>query len=138
MCVRCDKRYKSDMLNINPAGSNFIEGVGDEVLVTAGILISVFLTIFVTLVKLKRSSIIHPSSQDVIDSTRRQLNLLYSNRFFDPSSELSSENPSELSSENPSELPSGHSNRVLDPRHYGMDNQCPVCLNEPHFPVGML
>ena len=126
MRERCDKRYKSDMLNINPAGSNFIEGVGDEVLVTAGILISVFFAILVTLVKLKRSSIIHPSSQDVIDSTRRQLNILYSSRFFDPS---------ELASGNPSDNSSDHSN---NPQHYGMDNQCPVCLNEPHFPVGVL
>lgn len=136
------------MLNINPAGSSLIEGVGDEVLVTAGILVSVFFAIFVTLVKYKRSSIIHPSSQDVIDSTRRQLNILYSNRFFDPSSELASESPSEVPSSEvpPSELASGspsnnssdHSHRVLNPQHYGMDNQCPVCLNEPHFPVGRL
>ena len=107
-------------MNIN-SGSNLVEGFGDEVIVTVGILIAAFLLIFATLIKFKRSSTIHPSSQDDINSTRRQLNIIYSNRFFDPS---------------PEQTASTVEASVQNSQHYGMDSQCPVCLNEPHFPVG--
>lgn len=111
-------------MNFN-SGSNLVEGFGDEVIVTTGILIATFLIIFVTLIKFKRLSTIHPSSQDDINSARRQLNIIYSNRFFDPSPEQTASTVEA-------------SAQVQDSRHYGMDSQCPVCLNEPHFPVGEL
>lgn len=110
-------------MNIN-SQSNLVEGFGDEVIVTAGILIAAFLFIFVTLIKFKRSSSIHPSSQDDINSTRRQLNIIYSNRFFEPSLEEATDSTVQASAQ------------VHYSQHYGMDSQCPVCLNDPHFPVG--
>lgn len=113
-------------MNIN-SNPNLVEGVGDEVLVTTGILIAIFLVLSLLLFKFKRSSVIHPSSQDDIDSTRRQLNIIYSNRFFEPTSELLLPDTNRIPSD---------STRVQNSQHFGMDSQCPVCLNEPHFPVG--
>lgn len=109
-------------MNIGP-GSNLVEGFGDEVIVTAGILIAAFISIPLILIKFKRSYSIHPSSQDDINSARRQLNIIYSNRFFDPSLEQTA---GTVEASAP----------FQNSQHFGMDSQCPVCLNEPHFPVG--
>lgn len=112
---------------ISDSSPNLIEGVGDEVVVTASVLFAFFLIVAATLAKFKRLSTIHPSSQNDINSARRHLNIIYSNRFFDPTTELSSlDNVSGQI----------HIDRVQNSQRYGMDSQCPVCLNTPHFPVG--
>lgn len=117
------------------AKRDLIEGVGDEVLFA-----TLALTLTATLCLLfsvkKRSRNIHPSNQDAVASARERLNIIFSNRFFDPSS--SDNNSTQNNHDNPGNDASDTQVRpqIPLPNHYGMDNQCPVCLNEPRLPVG--
>lgn len=64
-----------------------------------------------------RNSNIHPLNQEAVVNARQQLSNLFSNRLIAES-----------------EIVDGDG--VINPvRHFGMDNQCPVCLNEPRFPI---
>ncbi|RWS15692.1 RING finger protein 170-like protein, partial [Dinothrombium tinctorium] len=72
----------------------------------------------------KRSTRIHPSNRDVINSVRQQLTQLYSNRF----QLLAAAN-------NTTTAASNDLLNIVDLNHYGMDNQCPVCLHEPVYPI---
>lgn len=60
---------------------------------------------------------IHPSNESAVNAARQQLNELYSDRFIDANAL------------------NGHNVNVINSHHYGMDNQCPVCLNDPRFPI---
>jgi RING finger protein 170 len=63
---------------------------------------------------------IHPSNVNAVNDTRQQIRQLYSDRFVET-------NSSHVQNENNVNL--------VNSRHYGMDNNCPVCLNEPRFPI---
>jgi RING finger protein 170 len=57
---------------------------------------------------------------NAVNDTRQQIRQLYSDRFVET-------NSSHVQNENNVNL--------VNSRHYGMDNNCPVCLNEPRFPI---
>ncbi len=63
---------------------------------------------------------IHPSNVNAVNDTRQQIRQLYSDRFVET-------NSSHVQNENNVNL--------VNSRHYGMDSNCPVCLNEPRFPI---
>ncbi|XP_067123832.1 E3 ubiquitin-protein ligase RNF170-like [Centruroides vittatus] len=97
-----------------------VEGVGNEVfLATAGFILVVTFIIGVGLTHWRWQQYhpitIHQQSQDTVDTTRRHL-VHFSNRLVSDASVPGVEN-------------------MANPQHFGADNQCPICLNEPRFPI---
>ncbi|XP_023225598.1 E3 ubiquitin-protein ligase RNF170-like isoform X2 [Centruroides sculpturatus] len=97
-----------------------IEGVGNEVfLATAGFVLVITFIIGVGLTHWRWQQYhpitIHQQSQDTVDTTRRHL-VHFSNRLVSDASVPGVEN-------------------MANPQHFGADNQCPICLNEPRFPI---
>lgn len=100
-----------------------IEGFGNEVVLftTTFIAITIIsLLIFIKRCKSVYENRIHPSNVSAVNQTRQQLSQLFSNRFIDNNSPIV-ENENNVN--------------VINSQHYGMDNHCPVCLNEPRFPI---
>ncbi|KAI1289544.1 E3 ubiquitin-protein ligase [Halotydeus destructor] len=119
------------MFKFNSA-QNYIEGVGNEVLEASGFFVlSLVLIGYCSWKSFRGYELrIHPEQRDEVESARQHLRLLQSNRLFEPDSGGDTQENSNLG-EN-----SNHtSNSREQPRHFGMDNQCPVCLNEPRLPV---
>lgn len=97
-----------------------IEGVGNEVCWAAvGLIIITSCLVAICLSHRRwlqhRVVSIHHHSQDIVDTTRRHL-VNFSNRLIGDATVPGVEN-------------------MAYPQHYGPDNQCPICLNEPRFPI---
>lgn len=97
-------------------GQPLISGIGNEVLIASAAIV-VLLSIVSYFTWTRRSHQIHPLSRDVIDSVRNALRAAYQSATGQASGE-------QLASEHQRQL-----------NRFNMDNQCPVCLNEPVYPV---
>ncbi|RWS28556.1 RING finger protein 170-like protein [Leptotrombidium deliense] len=99
-----------------------IEGIGNEVVIACiVVIIGLFSLLYFVYRFTRRSTAIHPSSRDVVETVRQRLTQLYSNRFAARTESEGQDNNQEID--------------YVQLNHYGMDNQCPVCLNEPNHPV---
>ncbi|XP_054161791.1 E3 ubiquitin-protein ligase RNF170-like [Oppia nitens] len=102
-----------------------IDGIGNEVVIFATAFIGIAITVLFIIIKRCRSVYyqrIHPSNESVVNETREHLTHLFSNRF------VRNSNTSNTIDDN-------NDMNLVNSNHYGMDNQCPVCLNEPRFPI---
>lgn len=99
-----------------------VEGIGNEVLLT-GVLLFVSILIYAafSIRSIRQSLTIHPSNVAAVNSAR---SILFSDRL----STSNTDNQGDTTSTN------GPSSRA-SVRHYGMDSQCPICLNEPRLPI---
>ena len=114
-------------------------GIGNEVLVTGIVLFtSIIIWAVFSIRSINQSLVIHPANVDAVNSAR---NILFSDRLFNSSVSSSTETTNDTSDPGESSTASNSNNHqgnlINQPtvQHYGMDSQCPICLNEPRLPI---
>ena len=136
--------YQSSTTGVNTRQqqSDYVKGVGNEVLVSA-----VFFTLF-SLVLLwiiyghvRRLTLqIHPDQANQVNQARNYIFRAPSQPSLHVAAETGGEQPADVATAaNPehadNQLPPSVQNLSNTFRAYGMDTQCPVCLNEPRLPI---
>lgn len=119
---------------------NLIEGIGNEVLVTAVALIFTALCFAILALRTVQMNInqIHPLQEEAVNVTRQRLriNSNASNASTGSVDDGQAAGHQDEANAGPTRTSPPPSAPVLSNRNrYGMDSQCPVCLNEPRLPV---
>ena len=113
-------------------------GIGNEVLVTGIVLFaSILIWAAFSIRSLNQSIVIHPSNVNAVNSTR---NILFSDRLLNTSnladtSDQQEEEENSTATNSNNDGGNGNLYNQSSVRHYGMDSQCPICLNEPRLPL---